>query len=439
VKKFDRPLTNIEYRAGILIGYVLYGLFGIVDYYLMPFNYETAWVVRAVTFIPAVIIFLLSYFEMPPKHIIRLLFILFQFIIISFSVILFVADPAEIAYRLYPYGYVLILLWFSLVLQMPFKQNLFLVSLIVIFYLLITFVHQKGFYEGYNRFWVMGNTVLILCSVSLVITGSYFINRHIKTVAESKLQLEAEHTELVLAKLKAEESDRLKSTFLANLSHEIRTPLNAIGGFSELMAEEDSSKEDQKMYAQLIQKNSEDLIELIEEIIEFSRIESGQANVVNRDMSVSELINKITADLSNLSKNLLKEGVKFVMNFNLTDDCLIYIDDYKIRQIVKQLTHNALKFTSQGHIEVGIEDFNGKTLTFYVEDTGIGFNPEDAKIIFSRFTQANKTIQHKYGGTGIGLSIVKQLVDLMSGELSYTSTPGTGTTFTFAVPCLKTS
>ena len=231
MKEIDRPLKNNEYRAGILIGYALYALFCIVDYYLMPINYKTAWIIRGVTFVPALLVYILTYFDTQPKRIIWHLFLLFQGIIISFSIILYVVEPGEIAYRLYPYGYVLILLWFSLVLQMPFSQNLFLVTLIVVFYVLITFVHQQFLFEGYNRFWVLGNSVLILCSISLVISGSYFINRHIKTVAASRIQLEEEHAELVLAKIKAEESDRLKSAFLANLSHEIRTPLNAIGGF----------------------------------------------------------------------------------------------------------------------------------------------------------------------------------------------------------------
>ncbi|MBI5541924.1 MAG: response regulator [Bacteroidia bacterium] len=240
--------------------------------------------------------------------------------------------------------------------------------------------------------------------------------------------------DLKLAKEKAEESDRLKSAFLANMSHEVRTPLNVIIGFSDLLRDHTLSQELRDEYIDMVTSNSRNLLELINDIIDISKIEAGQLRVsesaCNLNQTLRQLYNWINKD--KIEKN--KNGLDVVVSTPLIDsDSFILIDEGRLKQIFVNLLTNALKFTNKGKIEFGYI-VREKDLKFYVKDTGIGINKANLALIFERFKQADEGTARKYGGTGLGLAITKAITELMGGAIWVESEPDKGSIFYFSLP-----
>jgi PAS domain S-box-containing protein len=243
----------------------------------------------------------------------------------------------------------------------------------------------------------------------------------------------AEH-ELLKAKEKAEESDRLKTAFLQNMSHEIRTPLNAIMGFSSLIIENLNDKETLTDYERIITKSSNDLLQIVNDILDIAKIESSLLTIRNEQFTIENLINDSLKTYWQGSRIIDKENIHFKMNFKDLQHTVITADLGKLKQILNNLINNAYKFTDTGEIEVGCNLINNSTLSFYVKDTGIGIPEEKQELIFNRFYQVDSGTSRLYGGTGLGLSIVKGLLELLGGEIWIDSEPGKGSTFTFTMP-----
>ncbi len=244
--------------------------------------------------------------------------------------------------------------------------------------------------------------------------------------------------QLVEAKEKAEESDRLKSAFLANMSHEIRTPMNAILGFSEILQHEGIKPEDRKEYIKLINDKGNDLMNIISDLIDISRIEAGDMKLVKTHIRVKDLILEIYQQLK--KEKALKGKEQVQIRHQIRQDAEYYIlsDKNRLRQVFSNLLGNALKFTNEGFIELGYEIENG-LVRFHVKDSGIGITPENQKIIFERFRQEDNTYTRKYGGTGLGLAISKQIVELLGGDIRVESKPEQGASFYFTIPLEKTA
>jgi signal transduction histidine kinase/CheY-like chemotaxis protein len=237
--------------------------------------------------------------------------------------------------------------------------------------------------------------------------------------------------ELNIAKQKAEESDRLKSAFLANMSHEIRTPMNGVIGFSEMLADPDLSPASRMEYASIIIDSSRQLLSIVNDILDISRIEAGLVSLSKEEVHVNELLTVLYAffEPQARTKDLDLRFIKSLDN----DECIIYTDKTRLRQILTNLLNNALKFTHEGMIELGyerIEDF----MKFYVRDTGIGIPPELHDKIFEPFHQVELEITYHYGGTGLGLSISRKLVELLKGKIWLESQQGKGSVFYFTIP-----
>lgn len=253
-------------------------------------------------------------------------------------------------------------------------------------------------------------------------------------------QLVEERTkELLLAKEKAEESDRLKSSFLANLSHEIRTPLNAIIGFSSMLGEEELTDAERDLYNSIIRNGSNNLLELINDILDISQIEAGQLKIAQRPVLISTLADNVMG-LYNLFMQRLDNTAAKKLKFrvNIDEELLhteIITDPFRLEQIISNLISNAIKFTDQGTIEFGCTKMPGnKMLEFYVKDTGIGIKEEHQTIIFERFRKLEDDITQVRRGTGLGLAISSQLVSLLGGAISLNSVPGKGSVFYFTLP-----
>jgi hypothetical protein len=237
--------------------------------------------------------------------------------------------------------------------------------------------------------------------------------------------------ELIEAKNKAEESDRLKSAFLANMSHEIRTPMNSILGFTDLLKTHNLSGEKQKEYIQIINKGGDRLLNIINDIIDISKIESGHIEVNNSKVGINEQLDYIA---SLFKPETEEKGIKVLLRKILTDEqAEIWTDKEKLIAILTNLVKNAIKFTVQGYIEIGYKPKENQ-IEFYVKDTGAGIDTIHQEIIFHRFRQGNESLSRNYEGTGLGLSISKAYAELLGGRIWVKSKPGEGSVFYFTIP-----
>ena len=244
-------------------------------------------------------------------------------------------------------------------------------------------------------------------------------------------------TALVKAKVKAEESDRLKTAFLQNMSHEIRTPMNAIMGFSDLLTLNFNNKDKLEKYADIIKQRSSDLLDIINDILDISKIESGQLPVNMGECNISELFSELNTIFSGYRKRISKEHVNLILHApNDPATNMIISDKIKLKQIFINLIGNAFKFTDKGSVTVDCRFDYDNHLTFSVSDTGIGIPVDKQKFIFERFAQLNQQQNKSISGTGLGLSIVRGLVNLLEGEITLESTPEKGSTFSFTIPVI---
>jgi PAS domain S-box-containing protein len=241
--------------------------------------------------------------------------------------------------------------------------------------------------------------------------------------------------ELLEAKDKAESADKLKSAFLANLSHEIRTPLNAIVGFSSLLKDLNIEEREKLEYIEIINRSSDNLMSLINDIIDIAKIVSGELKISRTVFRVNDLLRemqiavqrKLRSDGGVAPEDILLDVPK------LNYEPVIETDPARLNQVIMNLLGNAVKFSTQGSITFGYRLHNG-LFRFFVKDTGIGISAEKLRVIFDPFRQGEESISKRYGGTGLGLSISKRLVDLLGGNLMVESESGQGSEFYFDLP-----
>ncbi|MBR5956872.1 MAG: response regulator [Salinivirgaceae bacterium] len=233
----------------------------------------------------------------------------------------------------------------------------------------------------------------------------------------------------------AQEADRLKSAFLVNMSHDIRIPLNSILGFSDLLADPDLTETERDEFISLIDKSGRDLISLVDNIIDISKIETGQMNIKLETCKLKALMNDIMATYNHHPKfeehSDLSLQLDFAERFNQLS---IKTDIFRFRQICINLIDNAIQFTDAGTIKFGVSNAWENTIEFYVQDTGIGIPEESMHVIFQNFCKINRTSTREYTGTGLGLPISKSLIEMLGGSIRVVSVPGKGSTFYFTHP-----
>ncbi len=244
--------------------------------------------------------------------------------------------------------------------------------------------------------------------------------------------------ELKAAKEKAEESDRLKSAFLSNMSHEIRTPLNGIIGFSTMLNEEKISPAKRMEYKDFIQRAANQLLNIINDLIDISKIESGQLSLHKKNVHIDQLLNELFEYYQEELKKNEKEHLELILQTPKgSKGYQIVSDEVRLRQVLINLLINALKFTEKGKIEFGYELLSDTTLKFFVKDTGIGIANQNLKIVFERFRQEDDSFRREFGGAGLGLAISKGIVDKMGGKIWVTSTKNKGSEFYFTIPLFE--
>ncbi len=239
---------------------------------------------------------------------------------------------------------------------------------------------------------------------------------------------------LIEAKIKAEESDKLKTSFLENLSHEIRTPLNGIIGFTNLLKLKTANESDQEKYLQLIEDSGLHLLNIINDLIDISKIEAGQIDIQKEKFNLNLLMDELFV-FFNDSSRYKKHPVTLGLVKALPDDeSFIHTDPLRLKQILINLLGNSFKYTNEGRIDFGYEPENKNSVRFFVKDTGIGIPDSAQNIIFNRFRQVDESSTRKYEGSGLGLSICEGLVRAMNGKIWFTSRLGQGSEFFFSIP-----
>ncbi len=259
-------------------------------------------------------------------------------------------------------------------------------------------------------------------------------NMHIRqqneTLTELHEKLKEKAEELEIQKEKAEESTKLKSQFLAGVSHELRTPMNSILGLTELIVNDSGIERKHRERLQVVLKNGNRLMSLINEILDLSKIEAGKMYLNQGNVVVEEIISAAESAVGPIAA---RKSLKLIIERNCDTNIIITSDREKIVQVIINLLDNAVKFTEKGSVtfKISLED---QLLKFKVTDTGIGIAEQDLEVIFNEFRQLDGSNARKYSGTGLGLAICKKLADILKGYISVESEPGKGSSFTFAVP-----
>lgn len=256
-----------------------------------------------------------------------------------------------------------------------------------------------------------------------------------ETLRDRNQKIKAINAELSIAKRKAEESDYLKTAFLSNMSHEIRTPMMGIIGFIDLLKMSEPNDEEFIKYLNIIEDNSHQLLRIISDIIDISKIEAGQLSIKKQAIDVSKIVESVR-EVFNLKLKVHTEkkiSLEVLIDEQFPEPLLLETDETRLRQILTNLVENAIKFTNQGTVSIGIKK-HVSGLLFFVQDTGKGIQEERLPMIFDRFFKEDDQFGTNPGGTGLGLSIAKSLVDLLGGQIWVESEPAKGSTFFFTHP-----
>lgn len=240
--------------------------------------------------------------------------------------------------------------------------------------------------------------------------------------------------ELVKARERAEESDRLKSAFLANISHEIRTPMNGVLGFTELLRDDTLDAESRNEYLGIVETSGKNLLSLINDIIDISKIEAGLMNIQPVDCNLNKVFRE-TGMLFNSNEKIRNQSIDLRLKLQFSDEAAwVRLDPSRLAQILTNLVGNAVKFTPKGFVEFGYRLSTDNQLLIFCRDTGIGIPKENHQSIFDRFVQVNNNSSRPYEGTGLGLAISSSLAALMDGRMWVESEPGKGSVFFMALP-----
>ena len=316
-------------------------------------------------------------------------------------------------------------------LNLVFSRNVILIYAVsAVLFLLIVFLSLYfllGKPLGYLGSILKGNRVLL---PKLKTFGGEYVQ-----IAEIIENSNLTNEELKKAKIRAEESDRLKSAFLANISHEMRTPMNAIMGFSQILPEQFDNKEQLKECTEIISNRCEDLLDIVNSMIDMSRINSGNVQIQSNDCDLNVLFGELSDQFEKFRTRSGKENIELSIHA-LTDrkQIMIVTDFDKLKEIFVQLLSNAFKFTKEGRIDAGCFEDDKDGIVFFVTDTGKGIPNDKQQKIFDYFMRLNIEKTDNMSGTGLGLAIVKGLIDLMKGKIWVKSELGKGSSFYFTVP-----
>jgi len=327
----------------------------------------------------------------------------------------------------------------SISLSIPFL--LVLLSLLFVVFLLVFFIQRKRIYSFSKRIKHFTDEEDSLNKrvddLNAKITSHDLeYSQLFRLYTKNLNELEQTKKELSAAQKVAREADMLKSNFLANMSHEIRTPMNGIMGFAQLLKDDELEKDSQFKYLDIICHNGAMLVNLIDDIMDISKIEASQLALNKEQVNIDDLIFELYTFFNEVKFKQEKDHIDIrLLNLNDDENNIFYTDELRLRQVLSNLIGNAIKFTDKGSVEFGyIKCKEKQHIKFFVRDTGIGIPENKKAIIFEQFRQIEEGSTRKYGGTGIGLFISKHIVNLLEGEIWIESEEGKGSTFYFTLP-----
>lgn len=431
-----------QFRLAFFLVALLYAAFGFLDTIIVPEYRREFFFIRFAMVIPVLTsVIILSYFAVFRKVWQQLL--MFSFILGGVGIVVMLAmAPGNYAY----YGGLMLVLFAGYF----FIKLRFLLASIAGWSLLIIYNAAAIFFSdapgeliiNNNFFFIAANVIGMMAAYNIeyFTRRDYYLNKKLDArqleITEANKNLEQKVQERTIqlqkAKERAEQSDKLKSAFLANMSHEIRTPMNAILGFSQLLPEIDDDKQRNQLL-RIINENGNQLLELINDIIDLSRIEAGMMPLNRKGFDLNELLSEVAENFAHSDK-IAKGKVRINLQARLpAQHAQLVSDRTRIRQVLINLMNNAIKYTETGTIELGCR-INEHKLLFFVKDEGIGIVKERQEVIFDRFMQGTVDHQPETEGQGLGLAISKAIVNHLGGEIRVESIPNEGSTFSFTIP-----
>ena len=450
-------------RIAFLILSALYAFFGYLDSIITQEYFEMFILLRIVVVVEFLAIFVFTYFENFKRYWQTLVF--FSYLLAAGGIIVMLVVLPDVV--IYSSGLILVFLAGSVLVKLRFFASSVASAIVIIAYIVAAaslnvdvtiIVSNSFFFIGANLIGMLAayyteifnrqnfNLYLEIASKNEEIEEA---NKNLEEKVEARTKLlisrnkelkeEVKHRaivekQLIAAKEKAEESDKLKSAFLANMSHEIRTPMNGILGFANLLKEAESEEELDEFIDTII-NSGEHLLNLINDIIDLSKIEAGILKIEKSKFEINTLMKEIF-DMFSVENNVVSKKLKLAYKNDLDDDdCLIYTDRMRLKQIMINLVNNACKYTDEGSIEFYYE-IHKNDLFFKVKDTGIGINEEAQKFIFDRFMQATVGRTSGRESTGLGLAITKTYLNLMGGKIAVKSKLNEGSEFYFTLPAV---
>ncbi len=430
-----------QFRMAFIVVIILYGSFGYLDTRVIP-EYATTFIaIRFLVVIPLLfIVLLVSFTPFFQKIWQELLLICFVVSGTGISIMTMLVPENQAYYA----GMMLVFSagYFFIKLRFLFATIAGWSTLLIFNIGSIFLVHTPSILLITNNFFFISANLIGMFAaynIEYFTRRSFYLNQKLDNeklmVVEVNKNLEKiveERTkELIIAKEHAEQSDRLKSAFLANMSHEIRTPMNGIIGFAELLKESDLAGEEQQEYIRIIEKAGVRMLNIINEIIDISKIEAGLTQLDITETNINEEVEFIHTFFK---PEMELKGIKFSKNIPLpAGEVFLKTDREKVYAILTNLVGNAHKYTKVGAIEIGYVK-RSESLEFYVKDTGIGIPKERQQAIFERFVQADISDKMARQGAGLGLSITKAYVEMLGGRIRVESVEGVGSTFYFTLP-----
>lgn len=442
-------------RSAIILSLGLYIIFAFLDSFLFPEFKVVFHQIRFFIVTPIILLIFLYTFHSSFFKYIQVITSL-MVIIGAAGIIAMLYIGGEEVSALYYVGLMLVLLFNYEFLKLRFLTASIVGALILMGYFIVGLQINLSFsILVASLFFLVGANVLGMASLysyEFLSRQYYFSNYQLekekaKTI-EINLNLEAQvldrtsnleemNKELYEAKVVAEDSERMKSVFLATMSHELRTPLNAIIGFSDIINSGENSEAENIAFAEIINKSGQHLLSLVDSLFDITLIESGQVKLKIGEYRMLELMTNVNSIMLQERTKLGKENIDLKLdNVNIEADFKIITDGNKIKQALINLLKNALKFTESGEVKFWYEEVieqNKPYLKFFVQDTGIGIPSDKIDLIFDVFRQVDDTNSRKYGGVGIGLTVVQKIVNMLDGEVSVDSVVGKGSTFYFTV------
>lgn len=407
---------------------------------VLPLNYIHAWLIRGVFAVCILLLALYSFKTDLKKSVHRILVLTAVFIgSIGVFLITLISHPSEYAYLHYPFGQCVIIIWAMTAFRLNSLDMIAIYAFIFITYIVTTTTIQGLHLYPFGspeKSAFAGGIFFLATTIFLCHYGTWRFSNYINRLKDKREVIKTEKRKLAKAIHKAEESERLKSAFLANMSHEIRTPMHAVLGFSQLLKRPDLSEDKRQKFIELIETKGNQLLSLIDNILDLSRIDAQMIELEAKHFSVTDITNTIKEQM--LNSILTRHSKDFLnIHFNITENSpLIHSDFNRLSLVLFHLIDNAVKFTHKGDITFTYK-YESNKHTFSIKDTGCGIKAEKQKFIFERFTQTSDELNRTHSGTGLGLSIVSGLLQLMKGTIQIDSQFGEGSTFTIQIPDIK--